>query len=171
MSDDFQPGDVAMVTDRVFPGPPVLRIYGEYPPGENGRWYEGHGGFVRAERAVARRVVVIDPEDAEQVERLQEIASRWADDVPYSDMRRKGDLTYTAAMQAALREFAIPTPRIEEPQGWGAVVEDAQGKRFVFTGDRDHGGTWWLAAGEPFRWYAVNAVRVLSPGVPPEATS
>lgn len=58
----------------------------------------------------ARRLVVIDPESDEDAERLGELVGKWADRVPYSDMREDGDLTHLDAMQAALREFANPAP-------------------------------------------------------------
>ncbi|RNL64396.1 hypothetical protein EFK50_07685 [Nocardioides marmoriginsengisoli] len=77
----------------------------------------------------AHPLVVIDPEDREQVERLREAASRWADRVPYANMREDGDLTHLDAMQAALREFADPKPSActEEPRDLAARIVDRDG--------------------------------------------
>ena len=55
------------------------------------------------------------------------------------------------------------TPRKPtEPAGLGAVVEDASGKRFV-----RYDGDWpWLDGTANLQWQHINAVRVLSEGVP-----
>lgn len=103
-------------------------------------------------------VVVIDPEDREQVERL--VASL-------------GALSFSvwgcgavSAMQAALREFANPKPpKPEEPTGLGAVVVDALGGRWVRT---DPGAVAWTEWDHPVTRAAyrnIDAVKVLSPGV------
>ncbi len=111
-------------------------------------------------------VVVISPEDREQVERLIERMAQarvWA--VMPSDVDSMSD--YRAdQMQAALRSLIAP-PKPDEPTGLGAVVEDASGRPWVFAGDVDSSGTWWYNAAEPERWNEINAVRVLSEGVTP----
>lgn len=120
-------------------------------------------------RAVAdyinmRRLVVIDAEDREQVERLASIyasaTSGELNDYP---------LTVAALhMQAALREFATPTPpRPDEPTGLGAVVEDAEGVLWVQFNSVT--GKWWRNhQGKNRRWSEIAAVKVLSAGVPNE---
>ena len=69
-------------------------------------------------------VVVIDPKDREQVERL-------ADCLMATDPNR----AIEDNLAAALREFANPTPdapaKPDEPTGLGAVVEDSDGRRWV----------------------------------------
>jgi hypothetical protein len=127
----------------------------------------GHGVYCKP-----RRVAVLDPEDREQVERLREAASRWADRVPYLDMREPGDLTHLDAFQAALREFADPKPpRPEEPPNWLAVVEDSKGVEWyrwsVRPKDREQA---WISVFDEGRCYPtayadLTPVRVLSPGV------
>ncbi len=118
----------------------------------------------------ARPLVVIDPEDREQVERFREIASRWADQVPYSDMREAGDMDHLDAMQAALREFANPTPpKPDEPTGLGAVVEDVDGNFWIRTCKpcEDCLDKPWQSGPVRRNWLIVEAVRVLSEGVAP----
>jgi hypothetical protein len=69
-------------------------------------------------------------------------------------------------LQAALREFAEPTPpRPEEPTGLGAVVETAGG-RFVRS-DVETSNPWRGPNGVPHEWDDItdSAVRVLSEGV------
>lgn len=112
----------------------------------------------------ARLLVVLDPEDREQVERLAlgYITDRGL--IP-------PDPAITSSMQAALRELANPTPpKPDEPQGLGAVVEDADG----FTWVRTHAtGYPWHANLHPDdpnstavrKWEQVEAVRVLSEGI------
>jgi hypothetical protein len=118
----------------------------------------------------ARPLVVIDPEDREQVERFREIASRWADQVPYSDMREPGDMDHTDAMQAALREFADPKPRIEEPTGLGAVVVEAGARRFTRWAPVGHPRPWALETADDrlvvaHAWDDLAVSEILSPGV------
>lgn len=111
-----------------------------------------------------RPLVVIDPEDREQVERLEsELARRcgWlVGDAGINVSRR-------AAMQAALREFANPTPRIEEPTGEWAVVLDVNGNIWTRF-NRVH----WSSEASPNNrqtWGELDVVRILSEGVPAEA--
>lgn len=107
----------------------------------------------------ARPLVVIDPEDREQIKRLVDLY--------------EGGVTLEGDMQAALREFANPTPpKPEEPKGLGAVVEDADGVRWVrvncqpFTPFRevtDNSGGYCQ-----YRLFDnIAAVKVLSEGVVP----
>lgn len=107
-------------------------------------------------------LVVIDPEDRETVGRV--LAHYWHSDDPYSeDMYPE----YLTDLQAALRSLIEP-PKPEEPTGLGAVVEDAEGKRY-YRGGPALADMHWRSA-EPLdnsvrKWSAVPAVRVLSEGV------
>ena len=109
--------------------------------------------------ADVRPLVVIDPEDAEQVERLWRA---WTTHAP--DYRLAQD-----NMQAALREFANPTPpKPPEPQGLGAVVEDRSRERWVRVNTNTGTQEWRCCDynGEFRRWDAIDAAKVLSEGVP-----
>lgn len=115
-----------------------------------------------------RPLVVLDPEDREQVERLVTLWSEAFDDVPPVPVE-------VDFMQAALREFVDPKPpRPEEPTGLGAVVEDEAGEKHVRAGIT-HGGTmhdcWRQVTGRDIgywqRWDRLNVVRVLHEGVQP----
>ena len=112
-----------------------------------------------------RRLVVIDPEDRAQVERLvRAFPDEWGFEQDEEAFRE-----CTEDVQAALREFANPKPpKPAEPTGLGAVVEDAEGSKWVRSerwpeqpwdpcGVRDGG----------FPWEHIDAVRVLSEGVQP----
>jgi hypothetical protein len=108
---EWLPGDVAMVTSRVTP--PTRRIYGEYPDGQNGCWYVGHGGFVRAENVVtARPLVVIDPQ---------------------ANPHTVGTAAWIDWIEDQYRTQTAP-PKPDEPTGLGAVVEAAGGARWVRMG-------------------------------------
>lgn len=117
-----------------------------------------------------RRVVVIDPEDAEQVERLRSLTLQAFRDQDRT-MGPLDDPLLIDLLHAALREFAAPTPpKPEEPQGLGAVVEDAEGKKWVRVDGR--GSTPWTQSDAGMdgiaKWckYAgIDALRVLSEGV------
>ena len=113
-----------------------------------------------------RPLVVIDPEDRESVERLIRLWGQQFDSWTPEPSGTNGD-----RMQAALREFANPTPpKPDEPTGLGAVVEDAEGKRWIRSAD--HGRDPWHSNGSRqingrtwHMWSDLNVVRVLSEGV------
>lgn len=101
------------------------------------------------------RLVVIDPEDREQVER---VTAAFANEYG-------GDL-HVDETQAALRSLIAP-PRPPEPMGLGAVVEDKDGNRWIRKGKTKHGEDWTHQIGDAFTanpWSRIAAVRVLSEG-------
>jgi hypothetical protein len=107
---------------------------------------------------VIRPLVVIDPEDREQVERLAEAVN--------AAIASPERMTSLEVMQAALREFADPTPpKPDEPTGLGAVVVDESEVEWVHLGS----GLWCYGTTDGpshgFEWAHVHAVRVLSEGV------
>lgn len=111
---------------------------------------------------LCRPVVVIDPEDREQVERLTKA---------YCDARDGDNDLYrvSAILQAALRSLIAP-PKPEEPTGLGAVVEDAEGNLWVQVYEK---GLWQRSDDRDVWtvWEKFSAVRVLSEGVQPERES
>ena len=129
---------------------------------DEGWWVTGRHTRVEADAEYIRDVrplAVIDPEDREQVRAIADAA--------YPEGRAN-----TNRLQAALREFANPTPpKPEEPTGLGAVVEDASGVRHVRTFAGSAPGVAWLGhiqgdGGERTRrWSDIDAVKVLSGGV------
>ena len=106
---------------------------------------QGHGA----------RLVVIDPEDREQAERLRQTMSLLG--------YERGDCAED--LQAVIRAMIAP-PKPDEPTGLGAVVEDAVGEWWVqFTSKT---GKWWRNhQGVNRRWSDLNAAKVLSEGVTP----
>lgn len=80
--------------------------------------------YVECDRYGCSAVAVIDPEDREQVERLASVYFGYHDGPSADDM------------QAALREFANPTPpKPPRPTGMGAVVIDTDGEGWVHFGN------------------------------------
>lgn len=172
---DFKPGDIVHHPER---GRGIVQDSGGLA---SPLWVEwaAEDDAITLDRVASnlRRLVVIDAEDREEVERFREIASRLADNVPYDD--KPGD--YTDAMQAALREFASPTPpKPDEPTGLGAVVEDAEGARYLR--DYEGGARPWVrlrmgsntnglhvsrGSREGLAYASIPAVRVLSEGITP----
>lgn len=133
---DFKPGDVV-----------VHPKYGRGIVQDSIVEWAAHVDYsvLRKVAADLRRLVVIDAEDREQVERLRglyvaEAVERGAMHPQFAgqdELRRD-------AMQAALREFADPKPpRIDEPGTWG-VVEAAcvhSDRRLSWMKHED--GNWW----------------------------
>lgn len=158
---DFKPGDV--VVWDVSPVRGVVTTKGTV------RW--GDGSDSPLSRALdLRRLVVIDPEDRDAAERLSSL------------VEANGGPTFfnvgVNSLQAALREFATPTPpRPDEPTGLGAVVEDADGLKWVSVEEMPPFGRWYcgvlpdddcsIADGAFRDWSDIDVVRVLSEGVTP----
>ncbi|HKY58337.1 MAG TPA: hypothetical protein VJL80_09890 [Aeromicrobium sp.] len=109
-----------------------------------------------------RPLLVIDPEDREQAERLT------AAHCAHYDHRAPVRPEEVDAMQAALRSLVAP-PKPPEPTGLGAVVEDADGDRWVLSRIAAVGllGVRWENARTlAHRKYAnIDAVRILSEGL------
>lgn len=173
---EWQAGDVAMVTDPVG-GERVMVHIGHDPANRCWHGPEANGDLrclLAGQEQSARPLAVIDPEDREQVERFTNVLDR--------EFERRGwanqstpDPDVVDAVQAALREFANSTPpKPPEPQGLGAVVEDADGRRWVRVEPFDSRNSidvraWRSRApqAEPreFSWPNITVIRVLSEGV------
>lgn len=157
MKRQWQPGDVALVQNEYGVwNRAILQV----SPGGN-RWVYGVSWSEMPEDAPASPMVVIDCGNVTQIEDLRSLVA---------SQPMTQNISFDA-MQAALREFANPTPRIEEPTGLGAVVETEDGDNYVKVALGPHG--WVLAnamtridSGQGGRsWPQINAIRVLSPGV------
>lgn len=161
---EWKPGDVAMALGTTRPFVVVRHR------GDPDYWSAADGWWPVAVNQVAldyRPLIVIDPEDREQVERLHNL---WL---------REPDAGFRC-LQAALREYADPKPpkppKPDEPTGLGAVVEDAEGVLWMRVDPHPGRGfsevaAWRsrvpLAVPRENRWSKVDAVRVLSEGVQP----
>lgn len=155
---EWQSGDVARVVG-----------VGVVIAGDDGYWYSAAGRLNTPWRPMSGRMLfqylrplaVIDYEDREQVERLLESLCGMS-----FAAHACGAFT---CLQAALREFANPTPKVEEPLGLGAVVEDDKGLLWIRQGDDRLGSPWYRrnspGAAQQRCWAEIKAVRVLSEGV------
>lgn len=129
MSAEWKPGDVALRIGAASFGNMIgIRVsgcpwgHGDRDWSETPHWHYENGGWSPADTATPHRpLVVIDPEDRQQVERLGDAfcLARW-DHLPGSN--ECDPLTFSS-MQAALREFANPTPP-KPPQDVTARVTD-----------------------------------------------
>jgi hypothetical protein len=179
MAREWQPGDADLAI-----------ISWESPSGRSGgtgmamrcshdyneaHWTTQMLGEVQDENVTSwRPLVVIDPEDRAAVERLRDLwdAAHEVQEGRAPSPAHKGNRGN--CLQAALREFANPTPpKPEEPLGRYAVVIDADNREWV----RGHDGQWHLShpalKRKPYSefvqrsWGRIDAVRVLSEGVQP----
>lgn len=130
---EWKPGDVALVDSWRGKGQIAFRCQrGMGRP----TWCVLDGndtrGLVDDEVTLARRIIVIDPGDREQVGRLAQAI--W--DAPGNILEALDE-----AVQAALR--SLVEPEVEEPTGLGAVVEDAEGADW----HRTREGRWIAADG------------------------
>lgn len=106
-----------------------------------------------------RPLAVIDPEDSRSfaIEAAQRACSA------LNLMPGRIISPAIQAIQEVIREFATPAPRIEEPTGLGAVVEDDQGCDWHRTAT----GRWLAEDGLRTRaggWGHIKPVRILFPG-------
>ncbi|MDR7253747.1 hypothetical protein J2X46_002737 [Nocardioides sp. BE266] len=172
MKREWKPGNVALVRGTI--GVDAVAVRSGVP--SNMGWaYNGDGPDTKnygncwmSDRdgdAVIRPLVVIDPEDREQIERLR--------DLMVGHDIHEGRPCYSTTCHAdrladALHEFANPTPlKPDEPTGLGAVVEDEKGDHWVRL---DASGVWACSEDEDRTatyWPKVTAVRILSEGVQP----
>lgn len=183
MKRDWKPGDMVMVEGKA-----ALRVDGSYVSSKRGpHWAWEHGGFTTLPLGPIRPLVVIDPEDREQLERLEALILRlrcrcgrlWLQESPLCEWHKsRHDRAVESRTEGsfegladALREFADPKPpKPEEPTGLGAVVEDETGRRWVRINTGDH--PWVLTPEGPLgsnceEYEFIAAVRVLSEGVTP----
>jgi len=114
-----------------------------------------------------RPLVVIDPEDREQVERLARICH----DLDGVELDNPEPMTTRGlAMRQALRSLIAP-PKPPEPTGLGAVVEDEGGTRWTRVEPAAKAITrnpWYPADDDerqPAEYADIAAVRILSEGV------
>jgi hypothetical protein len=149
MSREWKPGDVAvMVTPNDQRHVVMMDKHGEWRCGETPGW---------TCVGEPRPVVVIDPEDREQVARIEsDFASRmhWRESTLHDERRD--------ALHATLRSLITP-PKPDEPQGLGAVVEH-YGSNYVRVTNRKRP---WAdeADGNYVAWDELDGpVRVLSEG-------
>lgn len=111
---NWQPGDVAVATLHDGTTSRAIRR-------NDGTW-RAADSCINNPPHNFRPLVVIDPEDREQVERLVTLVR---DQIRFGVVEE-----YEDRLQAALRSLITP-PRPEEPTGLGAVVEDVNGRRWI----------------------------------------
>lgn len=147
---DFKPGDVAMTRHGIGVVVQCRHEAHDRTP----HWHYANGGWDELGYTAnqARRIVVIDPEDREQVERLMAVYT--------GEAVKRGAISFAGyadkradSMRAALREFASPTPpRPDEPTGLYAVVIDDEGNAWHRNHDCDSKKPWRKATGFWFTW-------------------
>lgn len=176
---EWKPGDVAMVTTASWGG--LKGRTGRAWLNEVGCWVFADGEAFHSSRddliKNVRPVVVVDPEDREQVERIYR--GMWADTMDPDEMPQPGSTEYEEDIRAlanSLREFASPKPpKPEEPKRYLSVVRLADGRRYWrwSAGDVHTGHPWRLLGAVHadteddgnFRWSDLDVVEVESDGI------
>ena len=163
----WKAGDVALV--KCSDGKERIAIAAD-TSWDSREWVFGSNGR-RGMQSEARPLVVIDPESADDVGRLNVLIAKSGHHRGRLDLLREH-----TALAAALREFAAPIPpRPDEPTGLGAVVEDKLGRAWV---RGPNGWTNLNATGRYLNWkhwddaddpLSAAVVRILSPGVEVES--
>lgn len=170
MKREWKPGDVAVLAsggERVM----AARFANRSCDPAHDRdlhWHRTDGDWNHLDVA-ARPLVVIDPEDREQIERLAAalFETGWVSE-KWDQLTPGAKSAWKSRAKTVLRDLLAP-PRPPEPQGLGAVVEDAEGRRWVRDLQGMRAGAWlYSTVGKPphrWNWADVAAVRVLSEGV------
>jgi hypothetical protein len=126
MSIEWKTGDIAQVTHNDGQSRIGMRF-----GGVSGAWEHGDERQFKwrdDEVSEARPLVVIDPEDREQIQRLMAGYFDHNRGIPADAPIRSTGVDY---MQSALREFANPTPpKPPEPTNYLAVVQTSDGRRY-----------------------------------------
>lgn len=167
MNENFKSGDVATTREGI--GMVVTCHHERHA--RQPHWHYAVGGWDHLDCPNrARRLVVIDPEDREQVDRLARayVAVHDYAGVPWDERKDSAREFVIDNLSAALREFATPTPpRPDEPTGAGAVVADRDGDWWVRLSRGADGAVWRRIGVPPARanYADIDVVRVLSEGV------
>lgn len=164
----WKPGQLAMLTLRTGVEKPAVRVE---PAGEEGWvWHllgEEFPGVADSAVTRARPLVVMDPEDREQVERLAQAYHECDHIAPWSELHNVTRVAITDALVFALRSLIAP-PKPEEPTGKWAVIEDGGGRCLIRSAWASSDRPWnVLGTGDYLDYADINVVRVLSQGVTP----
>lgn len=134
-------------------------------------WSDEEGAGWSVSETDARALVVIDPEDRSQVDKL--MAWYRLNFGGYESVNAKSVEASIDAMQAALRSL-VPQPKPDEPAGLGAVVVDQNDITYVLAGRLSSEGfelpDKWRAIDGPIvgdwkNWHQIDVKQVLSEGV------
>ena len=149
---EYAPGTVAVATVRGVEGVLIVRTARR----DEFAWYdttERHRWLKEDDLTDVRPLVVLDP------------LAWWPNETDrrrvISNLREWGALFIADAIEAQTRP-----PKPAEPQGLGAVVEDAEGSRWVRC-DADETPWYRVDSDDWYSWRNLDAVRVLSEGVQP----
>jgi len=147
----YEPGTVAVATVRGIEGVRVMRVVGNY---SSAQWAsaDGDGPCLHEPKDVTdvRPLVVLD---------LDEADFHWAVKV----LREPGIQAIGTRIRIADQIAAQIKPKIEEPKGWGAVVEDDTGHYWTLYAPE--AGAWINYSEGKCLWSGLTPVRVVSEGV------
>lgn len=158
MSTTFEPGTVAVATVRGVPNVRVMAGYGTAEP--RLRWVTTDDRLVDAEDEgwwFSYQVTDVSPLVVLDLSGGRDLRYTVAD---LRDAAKRTRNTRLAEIADQIEGQTRP-PKPAEPTGLGAVVEDADGERWV----RRHSGSFLNPGNFPRDYADINAVRVLSPGV------
>lgn len=166
MKFEWKPGDIALVTSWRGTDQVALRV-APRSAADAYVWValNEHGdtrGLSDGEVMAANPLVLINPEDRDQVERIYR---GWCDSLGGPDLDQQVD-----AMQTALRGFASPTPpKPDEPATWGVVKAACVHSDERRTWMRHEDGNWYVVGTDtknnPDDWDSLVDPEVIREGV------
>ena len=158
MKREWKPGDVAVITEYGDETPAVLvadnacEAAGHGSSGSHWHYFTRNpdgSTWTSNPSPAARPLVVIDPQDREQVERLRDLWDDAHEDQQGHRPSHSGKCARGNCLQAALREFANPTP--PEPTDPRAYVTDRRENVWRLLAD----GDWVCTSGPDIGEYIV----------------
>ena len=180
---EWKPGDVAVAAYPIWGGSNRETTYEETRISRYGHGWarlDNPDDFCNDDSpyrpADPRPLVVIDPEDREQVGRLIDHYVAEGEALGYPTSNVRADHRFDA-MQVALREFAEPRPpKPDEPKDYLAVALTRDGKRYWrWSAGTAHTSVPWRLLGAVhadtqdedgnFRWADLDVVEIVSDGV------
>lgn len=149
------------------PGDVGTSQYGRVFNTHRGWVFDDDSGYTSTNKISGfRPLVVVDPEAEIPDTVLDAFKDAWRE----ADQNGSVGNRVRAGLAAALREFANPVVKPEEPTGLAAVVEDADGDRWVRSRIARGGllhAHWENSRTCAHRAYSdIDAVKVLSDGIP-----
>lgn len=159
----WKPGDVAWVFGEEPSGRSAIEFSEAAIRTVDGKWSTANGEVIDEWVFNARQMITVDPETLD-FDLLERALNRW---VEWSSLSHE-----RAAIRYLLSLLEPSSPKPDEPANWLSVVEDREGVQWYRWSvrpmdlDRAWISSWDEDRSDPVAYAAIDAVTVLSEGVP-----